>query len=139
MAGSTCLSDSDPQNNRRSNRLNLRGLSAVISVWNNGPRGQVIVQRPQLGYFRRSGAAEASNALSSGVHWLSANILGACIIYPFGMTISRHRFSKLRLAHRLPEAILVFVVLMATTLLGFRFSAYPLQFLVLAAALILLW
>jgi signal transduction histidine kinase len=75
-----------------------------------------------------------SNALSTGLGWFFANVLGVCIIFPFGMTVSLRQFAKLKLENRFFEAIAVFSLLAATAVAAFRLSPYPLQFLVLAAA-----
>ena len=74
-------------------------------------------------------------ALATGVRWFTSNVLAVCILFPLGMTVSLRQFSKLRLEHRFFEALAVFAVLTAVSILGFRASPYPLQFLILAAAL----
>jgi signal transduction histidine kinase len=76
------------------------------------------------------------DAVLTGVQWFFANVLGVCILFPFGMTVSLRQFAKLRLKQRFPEALAVFSLLAAATLLGFRLSSYPLQFLILAAAVL---
>ena len=75
------------------------------------------------------------HALVPGVKWFVANLLGVCILFPFGMTVSLRQFAKLKLEDRFFEALVVFSLLGAATVLGFRLSAYPLQFLILAAAI----
>ncbi|HWY63375.1 MAG TPA: ATP-binding protein [Rhizomicrobium sp.] len=80
--------------------------------------------------------ATGGNAPATGLHWFFANVLGVCILFPFGMTVSLHQFAKLHLERRFLEAMAVFLLLGAVTILGFRLSSYPLQFLILAAALL---
>ena len=93
------------------------------------PQGMAAVE--QLAIEARTGG----DALATGVQWFFANVLGVCILFPFGMTVSLRQFAKLQLEHRFLEALAVFSLLGAVTVLGFRLSAYPLQFLILAAAL----
>ena len=80
--------------------------------------------------------ATGGDAQASGLHWFFANVLGVCILFPLGMTVSLRQFAKLRLERRFLEAMAVFSILGAVTILGFRLSALPLQFLILAAALL---
>jgi signal transduction histidine kinase len=74
------------------------------------------------------------DAWLTGLQWFCANVLAVCIVFPLGMTVSLRQFAKLKLEHRFFEAVAVFAVLGAVSVLGFRTSPYPLQFLVLAAA-----
>jgi signal transduction histidine kinase len=76
------------------------------------------------------------DALATGVQWFFANVLGVCILFPFGMTVSLRQFAKLQLERRFLEALAVFSLLGAVSVLGFRLSSYPLQFLILAAAVL---
>jgi signal transduction histidine kinase len=76
------------------------------------------------------------NALLTGIQWFFANVLGVCILFPFGMTVSLRQFAKLDLENRFLEALAVFSMVMATAVLSFRLSSYPLQFLILAAAVL---
>jgi len=80
--------------------------------------------------------ATGGDGWASGVQWFFSNVLAVCIVFPFGMTVSLRQFGKLDLERRLFEALAIFSILTAVTLLSFRFSSYPLQFLVLAAALL---
>jgi signal transduction histidine kinase len=80
--------------------------------------------------------ATGGDALMTGVQWFFANALGVSILFPLGMTISLRQFGKLKLRHRFLEALAVFSLLAAAAILGFRLSAYPLQFLILAAAIL---
>jgi signal transduction histidine kinase len=66
----------------------------------------------------------------TGTQWFLANLLGACILYPFGLTVSLRQFAKLRLKRRLLEALGLFAVLAATSVMAFR-HGYPAMFLVL--------
>ena len=76
------------------------------------------------------------NATLTGMQWFFSNVLGVCILFPFGMTVSLRQFAKLKLEHRFFEALGVFSIVTAVSVLAFRLTAYPLQFLVLAAALL---
>jgi signal transduction histidine kinase len=76
------------------------------------------------------------NAMLTGVQWFFSNVLGVCILFPFGMTVSLRQFAKLDLENRFLEALAVFSLVLATAMLAFRLSAYPIQFLVLAVALL---
>ena len=87
-----------------------------------------------LAYFLMR--ATGGDALATGMQWFFANALGVCILFPFGMTVSLRQFTKLRLEQRFLEALAVFAILAATAVLGFRLSAYPLQFLILGAAIL---
>ena len=66
----------------------------------------------------------------TGTQWFLANLLGACILYPFGLTVSLHQFVKLKLKRRLLEAFGLFALLAVTCVLAFRYG-YPAMFLVL--------
>lgn len=70
------------------------------------------------------------NAFLTGSQWFMANILGACILCPFGLTVSFRQFAKLRLQHRLLEAFGLFAILAMTSVLAFRYG-YPAMFLAL--------
>jgi signal transduction histidine kinase len=74
------------------------------------------------------------DAWTTGTEWFFANVLAVCILFPLGMTMSLRQFAKLKLEHRFFEALAVFAILGAVSVLSFRTSPYPLQFLVLAAA-----
>jgi signal transduction histidine kinase len=77
-----------------------------------------------------------ANDWSSSIEWFFSNLLGVCIVFPLGMTVSFRQFAKLRLEHRFLEALGVFALLAATSVLAFRLSPYPLHFLVLCAAVL---
>jgi signal transduction histidine kinase len=76
------------------------------------------------------------DALATGEQWFIANVLGVCILFPFGMTVSLRQFAKLQLERRFLELLAVFSVLGAVSVLSLRLSALPLHFLILAAALV---
>ncbi len=76
------------------------------------------------------------NAIEAGRNWFFADLLGFCIIFPIGMTISWRQIKKLRIAERLPLAVGVATLLACVTLLVYPLQNYPLQFLILPAALI---
>lgn len=76
------------------------------------------------------------DALKSGLDWFFSNVLGVCILFPFGMTVSLRQFGKLKLEHRFFEALAVFALLGAVSVLGFRDSPFSARFLVLAAAIL---
>jgi signal transduction histidine kinase len=79
-------------------------------------------------------AFHGGDAVLTGTQWLLANLLGAFILFPFGMTVSLRQFAKLRLKHRMPEALILFSTLAATSVLAFRFG-YPAMFLVMVLAM----
>ncbi len=79
-------------------------------------------------------AAVGGNAVQTGVQWFFANVLGVAILFPLGMTVSLRQFAKLQLERRFFEALALFSILTAVAVFCFSQSAYPLQFLVLAAA-----
>ena len=79
----------------------------------------------------------ASDAFAAGRNWFFADVLGFCIIFPIGMTISWRQIRKLRLPQRLPLAVGAIALLVAMTVMVFPLRVYPLQFLILPAALIL--
>jgi signal transduction histidine kinase len=76
------------------------------------------------------------DAFAVGRNWFFADLLGFCIIFPIGMTISWRQIEKLQLRRRLPLALGVVTLLVAVTVLVFPLRYYPLQFLILPAALI---
>ncbi len=51
------------------------------------------------------------HALVPGVKCFVANLLGVCILFPFGMTVSLRQFAKLKLEDRFFEALVVFSLL----------------------------
>ena len=81
-------------------------------------------------------AMTGGDAWASGLEWFFANVLGVCILFPLGMSVSLRQFAKLKLEKRFLEAATVFSLLGAVTVLAFRHSPFPLQFLVLAAAIL---
>ena len=72
----------------------------------------------------------------AGLHWFIADALGFFMIFPIGIAITWRQIRKLELRGRLPLAAATLSLLAATTVLVFRLHAYPLQFLILPAALI---
>ena len=74
--------------------------------------------------------------LDSGVQWFFANLLGFCMLFPLGMTLSWRQFAKLKLKQRIVEAVCVYAALVAVTVWTFHFSPYPLKFMVLIAVLV---
>jgi signal transduction histidine kinase len=72
--------------------------------------------------------------LLTGTQWFLANLLGACILFPFGMTVSLRRFAKLKLENRFLEALTLFSALAAVSILAFRYG-YPAMFLALVLCL----
>ena len=74
--------------------------------------------------------------LASGTQWFFANVLGFCMLFPFGMTISLRQFAKLNLKRRVPEAVFVFCGSIAVAFFVFHLSPYPLQFLAVPAAVL---
>ena len=45
------------------------------------------------------------------LQWFFANVLGVCILFPLGMTVSLRQFAKLKLENRFLEALAVFALL----------------------------
>jgi len=82
-------------------------------------------------------AGGGSDAFAGGRNWFFADVLGFCIIFPIGMTISWRQIRKLRLPQRLPLALFTVFLLVSITVLVFPLRHYPLQFLVLPAALVM--
>jgi len=78
-------------------------------------------------------ALEGRDGLLAAGQWFLANFLGVCILFPLGMTLSLRQLAKLKLDRRRGEAMMVLGFVAATSVLAFHYSAYPLQFLVLAA------
>jgi signal transduction histidine kinase len=68
--------------------------------------------------------------------WFLTNFLAVCLIFPFGMTVSRHQLAKLHLKNRLGEALLAGGAVILASLLSFRWTNYHMSFLVLSAAAI---
>lgn len=77
------------------------------------------------------------HVLVGGLHWVIADGLGFFMIFPIGMAITMRQVAKLRLDERIPLAVATTALLAAITILVFRLHAYPLQFLILPAALIM--
>ena len=82
-------------------------------------------------------AGGGSDAFAGGRNWFFADVLGFCIIFPIGMTISWRQIAKLRLPQRLPLALFTVFLLVSITVLVFPLRHYPLQFLILPAALVM--
>jgi signal transduction histidine kinase len=78
-------------------------------------------------------AMAGGDGLLAGGQWFLANFLGVCILFPLGMTLSLRQLAKLGLRRRRGEALMVLGFVVASALLAFHASTYPLQFLVLAA------
>ena len=60
------------------------------------------------------------DAWLTGLQWFSSNALGVCILFPFAMTVSLRQFAKLQLERRFFEALAVFAIVAAVSVLGFR-------------------
>ena len=75
------------------------------------------------------------DAMITGTQWFLANLLGAIILLPFGLTASLRQFAKLKLQHRFLEAMTLFVALAAASVAGFKYD-YPVLFLVLVLSMI---
>jgi signal transduction histidine kinase len=76
-------------------------------------------------------------AIADGRNWVFSDILGFLMVFPFAITVSWRQIAKLRLRARLLEALLTVSLLVGVTLLVFPLRVYPLQFLVLPAAIVL--
>jgi signal transduction histidine kinase len=79
--------------------------------------------------------ALGGNGELAGVQWVLSNVLGVCILFPFGMTVSIRQLSKLKLSHRFLEAAVVFGSVAAAAVLAYYVSPLPLQFLVLTTTI----
>lgn len=66
----------------------------------------------------------------TGLQWFFANMLGAMMIFPFGLTVSLRQFAKLKLEHRFLEAMGLFSALGALCIITFRYEL-PSMFLVM--------
>ena len=77
------------------------------------------------------------NVFVGGLHWFFADALGFVMIFPVGMAISWRQIKKLKLGKRLPTVAMTVALVVGVTALVFRLHAYPLQFLILPAALIM--
>ncbi len=69
-------------------------------------------------------------------NWFTSNFLGYAIILPFGMAVSWRQLRKLKLERRGLEAAIVFIILTAISYYALRLAPRPMQFLVLAAAIV---
>jgi signal transduction histidine kinase len=76
-------------------------------------------------------AVLGGNAVFTGTQWFMANLLGACIVYPFGLAVSLRQFAKLKLKYRFPEAFVLFAGLAGSSVMAFHYG-YPATFLILA-------
>ena len=95
----------------------LGGLAAMLVTW--------------------LGGAPASDAFAAGRNWFFSDVLGFCIFFPIGMTISWRQIRKLQLRQRLAVALGTLTLLVAATALVYPLHHYALQFLILPAALIM--
>jgi signal transduction histidine kinase len=84
-----------------------------------------------------AGGGDLGDAFAGGRNWFFADVLGFCIVFPIGMTISWRQIRKLRLPQRLPLALFTVFLLVTMTVLVFPLHNYPLQFLILPAALVM--
>ncbi|HET7085765.1 MAG TPA: ATP-binding protein [Rhizomicrobium sp.] len=82
-------------------------------------------------------AGHGGNAVAGGRNWFFADVLGFCIVFPIGMAISWRQIQKLKLPQRLPLALFTVFLLVTMTVLVFPLHRYPLQFLILPAALVM--
>jgi signal transduction histidine kinase len=80
--------------------------------------------------------AGGEDTIAAGRNWCFANLLGFLMLFPFAMAVSWRQLTKLDLAHRIPEALLVSFIVVATAVLVFRLGDYPLQFLVFLSVII---
>ena len=74
------------------------------------------------------------SALLTGGQWFLANLLGALILFPFGLTVSLRQFAKLKLERRFLEAAIVFSLMAVVAIASFRFGA-PILYLALMGTL----
>ncbi len=80
--------------------------------------------------------AGMGDPLASGRDWCLANLLAFVMLFPFGMAVSWRQFAKLKLERRIPEALIVLLVVTGVSLLAFGQERYPLNFLVVPAIII---
>ncbi len=105
--------------------------SPPTARWRSSSLSPASARRCSAPYWRRAWSRSwAAIPSVTGTQWFLANLLGACILYPFGLTVSLHQFVKLKLKRRLLEAFGFFAVLALTSVLAFRYG-YPAMFLVL--------
>ena len=83
------------------------------------------------------GGIAISDAFAAGRNWFFSDVLGFCIFFPIGMTISWRQIRKLQLRQRLPVALGTLILLVAATAFVYPLRHYGLQFLILPAALIM--
>jgi signal transduction histidine kinase len=83
------------------------------------------------------GGAPVSDAIAAGRNWFFSDVLGFCIFFPIGMTISWRQIQKLQLRQRVAVALGTLTLLVAVTTLVYPLHFYGLQFLILPAALIM--
>ncbi len=74
------------------------------------------------------------DAVATGLQWFLANLLGAFILFPFGLTVSLRQFAKLRLERLFLEALVLFCALAAVSVLAFRYQ-YPAMFLAMVLSM----
>ena len=70
----------------------------------------------------------------TGGQWFLSNLLGVLLLFPFGLTVSFRQFAKLRLQDRFLEAAILFALVAATAVAGFRYGE-PVLYLVLVGIL----
>ncbi len=70
----------------------------------------------------------------TGTRWLLANLLGALIVFPFGLTVSLRQFAKLKLERRFLAALGLFAALTAVSLLAFSYGV-PSMFLAMVLSM----
>lgn len=79
-------------------------------------------------------AWHGGNALITGGQWFLANLLGALVLFPFGLTVSLRQFIKLKLKRRFLEAAIVLSLMAVVAIASFRFGA-PILYLALMGTL----
>jgi signal transduction histidine kinase len=80
--------------------------------------------------------ADAPHPLAVGLAWLFAQTLGFLLVAPFGMTISRKEFARLRLPQRAALAVGDFALTAVVAVGVFSQSRYPLLFMLMPPLLL---
>jgi signal transduction histidine kinase len=78
-------------------------------------------------------AATGGNYQLAAVKWFCSHLLGVCILFPFGLTVSLRQFAKLELKRRFGEALALFSAIAVTSVIAFS-QAPALLFVVLVGA-----
>jgi signal transduction histidine kinase len=78
-------------------------------------------------------AATGGDYRLSAMQWFFSHLLGVCILFPFGLTVSLRQLGKLQLKRRFSEALALFSAITVTSVIAFS-QAPALLFVVLVGA-----